>query len=187
MRLDPITLSSNSEIQSQPNTPFFPFCVALKSYGQVTLGGHSTSDPPLPISNRTVKRSRADDSAPTVCESRSPPGSPTYKAPHRSKHCGALRFTRHDSNLQTCCWSHDPPRANLDEKPLTGEPCAGEPHARFGGRGARCPYQYRRATADWTPAFAGVTSSHFFVPHQYLPRYARMRLMACSSRSMLVV
>ncbi len=27
------------------------------------LGGHSTSDPPLPISNRTVKRSRADDSA----------------------------------------------------------------------------------------------------------------------------
>ena len=140
MRLDPITLSSNSEIQSQPNTPFFPFCVALKSYGQVTLGGHSTSDPPLPISNRTVKRSRADDSAPTVCESRSPPGSPTYKAPHRSKHCGALRFTRHDSNLQTCCWSHDPPRANLDEKPLTGEPCAGEAHARFGGRGRRAPF-----------------------------------------------
>ena len=22
-------------------------------------------------------------------------------------------------------------------KPLTGEPCAGEPHARFGGRGGR--------------------------------------------------
>ena len=28
----------------------------------VTLGGHSTLDPPLPIPNRTVKRSRADDS-----------------------------------------------------------------------------------------------------------------------------
>ena len=24
-------------------------------------------------------------------------------------------------------------------KPLTGEPCAGEPLARFGGRGGRCP------------------------------------------------
>ena len=24
-------------------------------------------------------------------------------------------------------------------KPLTGEPCAGKPHARFGGRGGRCP------------------------------------------------
>ena len=27
------------------------------------LGGHSALDPPLPITNRTVKRSRADDSA----------------------------------------------------------------------------------------------------------------------------
>ena len=25
-------------------------------------------------------------------------------------------------------------------KPLTGEPCAGKPHARFGGRGGRCPF-----------------------------------------------
>ena len=25
-------------------------------------------------------------------------------------------------------------------KPLTGEPCAGEPHARFGGRGRRAPF-----------------------------------------------
>ena len=46
-----------------------------RSCGQVMLGGHSTSDPPLPIPNRTVKRSRADDSAHLVCESRSPPGS----------------------------------------------------------------------------------------------------------------
>ena len=29
---------------------------------RVTLGGHSTLDPPLPIPNRTVKRSCADDS-----------------------------------------------------------------------------------------------------------------------------
>ena len=29
---------------------------------KVTLGGHSTLDPPLPIPNRVVKRSRADDS-----------------------------------------------------------------------------------------------------------------------------
>ena len=25
-------------------------------------------------------------------------------------------------------------------KPTTGEPCAGEPHARFGGRGGRKPF-----------------------------------------------
>ena len=25
-------------------------------------------------------------------------------------------------------------------KPLTGEPCAGDPHARFGGRGGRAPF-----------------------------------------------
>src|SRR5437867_1294212 len=31
-------------------------------------------------------------------------------------------------------------RANPDEKPPTGEPCAGEPHARFGGRGRRKPF-----------------------------------------------
>src|SRR6185437_1774771 len=29
---------------------------------KVTLGGHSALDPPLPIPNRVVKRSRADDS-----------------------------------------------------------------------------------------------------------------------------
>lgn len=29
---------------------------------KVTLGGHSALDPPLPIPNRAVKRSRADDS-----------------------------------------------------------------------------------------------------------------------------
>ena len=40
------------------------------------LGGHSALDPPLPIPNRTVKQSCADDSALPVCESRSPPGSP---------------------------------------------------------------------------------------------------------------
>ncbi len=31
-------------------------------YIKVTLGGHSTLDPPLPFPNRAVKRSSADDS-----------------------------------------------------------------------------------------------------------------------------
>ena len=85
MRLDPITLSSNSLCYQYNHNqtefvtnPFFPFCAPSHPLAaiQVTLGGHSTLDPPLPISNRTVKRSRADDSAYYVCESRSPPGSP---------------------------------------------------------------------------------------------------------------
>ena len=53
------------------------------------LGGHSALDPLLPIPNRTVKRSCADDSAHTVCESRSPPGSPT-KTPLRSQPRGVF-------------------------------------------------------------------------------------------------
>ena len=33
-------------------------------------------------------------------------------------------------------------------KPTTGEPCAGEPHARFGRRGGESlPYPYRREAA----------------------------------------
>jgi hypothetical protein len=43
----------------------------------------------------------------------------------------------------------------------TGEPCAGEPHARFGGRGRRKPfpdpYQVCVAELAWIPAFAGMT------------------------------
>ena len=37
------------------------------------LGGHSGLDPPLPISNRAVKRTSADDSMLFACESRSLP------------------------------------------------------------------------------------------------------------------
>ena len=32
---------------------------------------------------------------------------------------------------------------------------------------AKAGIQCRRAIADWTPAFAGVTSSNIIVPHQY--------------------
>ena len=39
----------------------------------VMLGGHSELDPPLPISNRAVKRFCANDSILLVCESRSLP------------------------------------------------------------------------------------------------------------------
>ncbi len=39
----------------------------------VMLGGHSGLDPPLPISNRAVKRTSANDSMLLACESRSLP------------------------------------------------------------------------------------------------------------------
>ena len=39
----------------------------------VMLGGHSGLEPPLPISNRAVKRTSANDSMLFACESRSPP------------------------------------------------------------------------------------------------------------------
>ena len=41
----------------------------------VMLGGHSGLDPPLPISNRAVKRTSANDSMLFACESRSLPSS----------------------------------------------------------------------------------------------------------------
>ena len=40
----------------------------------VMSGGHSELEPPLPISNRAVKRFCANDSMLFACESRSPPG-----------------------------------------------------------------------------------------------------------------
>ena len=43
------------------------------------FGGHSELAPPLPISNRTVKRLSADDSVVLPCESRSLPN--TYPKP----------------------------------------------------------------------------------------------------------
>jgi hypothetical protein len=44
------------------------------------LGGNSGLDPPLPISNRAVKRTCANDSMLFACESRSPPSSYLKKA-----------------------------------------------------------------------------------------------------------
>src|SRR5690606_2913538 len=52
----------------------------MASAAPVTSGGHSESEPPLPISNRAVKRFSADDSMLFACESRSPPGF-LYKSP----------------------------------------------------------------------------------------------------------
>ena len=62
---------------------------------------------------------------------------------------------------QPIVWPVNP----LGGEPPTGEPYAGDPHVRFGGRGGRvtgCSYPYQsfqsRGTRDfWTPAFAGVT------------------------------
>lgn len=45
------------------------------------LGGHSGLEPPLPISNRAVKRTSANDSMLLACESRSLP-SYLYQKPH---------------------------------------------------------------------------------------------------------
>ena len=106
MRLDPITLSSNSVLETittkhRYSNPSSDFARRAQQHGviQVTLGGHSTLDPPLPISNRTVKRSRADDSAYYVCESRSPPGSPQHKpSPHPRRGLRALKKVFSDNH-----------------------------------------------------------------------------------------
>ena len=60
-------------------------------------------------------------------------------------------------------------------KPPTGEPDAGDPHVRFGGRGGcECilPYPYqvvnlpsKKKFTTWIPAFAGMT---FLVEMQYV-------------------
>ena len=48
-------------------------------------------------------------------------------------------------------------------KPTTGEPYAGEPHVRFGGRGGESlsyPYQtWPRVRGLWISAFAGMSAS----------------------------
>jgi hypothetical protein len=72
VRLDPITLRK----WCLPDTinPIYFFQIVARNLAsghwpvfgcgtiKVTLGGHSALDPPLPIPNRAVKRSRADDS-----------------------------------------------------------------------------------------------------------------------------
>ena len=47
---------------------------------------------------------------------------------------------------------------------MTGEPYAGEPHVRFGGReGESLPYPYHPpGRTSWTPAFAGMTKQAGF-------------------------
>ena len=98
MRLDPITLSNSIPITTQPPSSHFAFGAYTATSGQVMLGGHSALDPLLPIPNRTVKRSCADDSAHTVCESRSPPGSPT-KTPLRYQPRGVFFIRNRRASL----------------------------------------------------------------------------------------
>src|ERR1700724_1739837 len=49
-------------------------------------------------------------------------------------------------------------------KPATGEPCAGEPHARFGGRGGPTPFP--------TPIEFGSADDNPGVAHYYCRRHA---------------
>ena len=53
------------------------------------LGGHSGLDPPLPISNRAVKRTSANDSMLFACESRS---LPSYLLENKSPPCDGFCF-----------------------------------------------------------------------------------------------
>jgi hypothetical protein len=67
-----------SFMKMKGNLYFFQFVTGqcrktLSTTLPVMLGGHSGLDPPLPISNRAVKRTSANDSMLFACESRSPP------------------------------------------------------------------------------------------------------------------
>jgi hypothetical protein len=61
-------------------------------------------------------------------------------------------------------------------KPTTGEPYAGEPHVRFGGRGGESlsyPYQSPGTRGQvWMPAFAGMTLT--FLSHPPIERLTRL-------------
>jgi hypothetical protein len=105
VRLDPITLrledtcifkewvgSKVTKLIDQSIKPlnlyFFQFVKAFLNESlrksitlPVMLGGHSGLDPPLPISNRAVKRTCANDSMLFACESRSLP-SYLFEKPH---------------------------------------------------------------------------------------------------------
>ena len=59
----------------------------------VMLGGHSGLDPPLPISNRAVKRTSANDSMLLACESRSLPSYLYLNTPHEND--GVFLFVLH--------------------------------------------------------------------------------------------
>ena len=107
--------------QSQPNQILLPFAhdASIAPCRQVTLGGHSTLDPPLPISNRTVKRSRADDSARTVCESRSPPGSPKITSPPAQPRRGLRAFIKQLRYLSNPASNYRPGPGRLQRSGLT--------------------------------------------------------------------
>jgi len=76
---------------------------------------------------------------------------------------GATCFTEHWVVLRTCSPSFRP-SVLFEVRPPTGEPCAGEPHARFGGRGGQAtglPYPYRTSLyLVWSPAFRRVGCSY---------------------------
>ena len=84
-----VTKSSRCSEAAIKYTEFFTSSNLLKQGAKphrtlqppVMSGGHSELEPPLPISNRAVKRFCANDSALLVCESRSPPGSYKEETP----------------------------------------------------------------------------------------------------------
>jgi hypothetical protein len=49
-------------------------------------------------------------------------------------------------------------------KPLTGEPDAGDPHVRFGGRGSE---KLSLPLSDMPPAFAGCKLLHYPLPKHF--------------------
>ena len=60
-------------------------------------------------------------------------------------------------------------------KPATGEPCAGEPHARFGGRGGESlPYPYRPTTTDQEICHRPMFVSHYHVASRSYCRLIRL-------------
>ena len=84
MRLDSITVSARAELRCLRNLTYALLLPAAVATSRARLFGHHRSmpddhsplEPRLPISNRTVKRRRADDSADYPCESRSLSGTP---------------------------------------------------------------------------------------------------------------
>ena len=60
-------------------------------------------------------------------------------------------------------------------KPSTGEPCAGEPHARFGGRGRRKPFP----TLSKSPVGEHKIMNHFVVQGLFLFRLRLCHVCLC--------
>jgi len=77
-----------------------------------------------------------------------PTGRPPASVPEKAKHAGDAAPVGSGQNLplgQTACWRKQGPlqkpmywpASPLAGQPPTGEPYAGDPHVRFGGRGDR--------------------------------------------------